>query len=147
MTTDELLLQLRGALRSASGVRFALLFGSAAMRGPDFARDVDIAISWSTAPPLLERLRLATELEILVGRDVDVVDIDEASTLLRWEVLRFGLTIIAPEPWSLLEFKARVPIERADLEPYYQRESDGLRRVLEKVRWSESNSSATKSVG
>ena len=69
-----------------------------------------------------------------------------AKTLLRWEVVRNGRTIVAAEPERLLEFQARVPIERADLEPYYQRESDGLRRALEKTRWSGSSSSATKSV-
>jgi hypothetical protein len=82
---------------------------------------------------------------VALGREVDVVDVEEASTLLRWEVVRDGRTIVANDPEHLLQFKARVPIERADLEPYYARESAGLRRALEEPRWSASNSSVTRS--
>jgi predicted nucleotidyltransferase len=147
VTTDELLRELRTALAGRSDLRFAVLFGSAVTRGPDLARDIDVAVSCSPPLALLERARLATELEVALGREVDVVDVEEASTLLRWEVVRYGRTILANDPEHLLQFKARVPIERADLEPYYARESAGLRRALEEPRWSASNSSVTRSGG
>jgi len=145
VTTEELLDRLRTALAGRSELRFAVLFGSAVTRGPDQARDIDVAVSCLRPLALLDRAQLATALELAIGREVDVVDVDEASTLLRWEVVRHGRTILANDPEHLLQFKARVPIERADLEPYYSRESAGLRRALEETRWSASNSSVTRS--
>lgn len=57
------------------------------MRGPALARDIDVAAAFGRALGLLDRARLATKLEESVGRDVDLIDLDEASTLLRWQVL------------------------------------------------------------
>ena len=147
MTVEELLAALKASLSGDTRLRYALLFGSAATRGPDSARDVDIAISTSVSLGLMDRMRLATELESATGRTVDIVDLDEASTLLRREVLRDGLIIVVNEPTALLAFKARVPIEWADLEPYFERESAGLVKVLKEARWSKSRLSATRSAG
>ncbi len=147
MTVDELLAALNASLSGDRRLKYALLFGSAATRGPDVARDVDIAISTSVSLGLMDRMRLATEVERATGHPVDIVDLEEASTLLRREVLRDGRIIVVNEPDALLAFKARVPIEWADLEPYFERESAGLMRALEEARWSKSRLSATKSAG
>jgi predicted nucleotidyltransferase len=145
VTLDDLLGRLRRALSLVPDLEYALLFGSAATRGPDAARDIDVAVALAHPFGLLERARLATELETAVGREVDLVDLDDASTLLRWEVVKNGRAILVNSPAALLALKARVPIERADLEPYLERESEGLRRALGKAPWSKSSSSATRS--
>jgi hypothetical protein len=56
------------------------------------ARDVDIAVSFVDRMALLDECALAAGLEAAIGREVDLVDVDTASTLLRWEVLRTGTT-------------------------------------------------------
>lgn len=147
MTTEELVALLERVLSGDARLRYALLFGSAATRGPDFARDIDIAISTRTPLGLLDRMRLATELEAAVGKEVDVIDLDDASTLLRREVLRDGRDLVVNDRVAWVGFKAGVPLEWADLEPYYERESAGLTKNLEETRWSRSRSSATRSAG
>ncbi len=130
MTVDELIARLRGALEKAAGVRFAVLFGSAAV-DPDRAHDVDVGASFEAGSPSWQELgRMEAELETAVGRDVDIVDLDDASTVLRWEVVSRGKLIVAPHREAWLDFQARVPIEMADLRPYLERESAGLRRSL-----------------
>jgi predicted nucleotidyltransferase len=122
---------LRRVLARWPGVRFACLFGSSVTRGPELARDVDVAVCFRTSPSLLELGGLEGELEREIGRTVDVVDLDQATTLLRWEVARTGLALCSSDPVALLEFRARAPIEYFDLLPYRERAARGLRRALE----------------
>lgn len=118
----------------------AFLFGSSVTRDVDSANDVDVAVSFARPVSLLEQSELAAQLEELVGRAVDVVDLDQASTVLRWEIVRSGVAVCARDPRDVLEFRARVPLEYFDLQPFLEREADGLRRVLEQARWSRSKS-------
>jgi uncharacterized protein len=134
VTLGELLSSLRDALKTRPEVRFATLFGSAVTRGPDRARDLDIAFSFNRPISLLELGALSTELERVTGREVDLVDLEDASTLLRWEVLRDGRLILAPEPEAWLAYQTRVAFEWDDLRPYFERESEGLRRALQDKR-------------
>ena len=129
MTRIELENKLRTIL-ARKDVRFAILFGSSAMRSPDAARDVDVAVSSPRPMTLMQRAALEVELEQAVGKPVDVVDVDEASTLLRFEIVRHGVVVASKDEGALRAFQARVPLEYADLRPYLEREAEGLRRVL-----------------
>lgn len=113
-----------------AALRFAFVFGSAVSRSLESARDLDIAVQTVRPTALFERARLARELEAVAGRTVDLVDLEAASTLLRWEVLTTGRVLLAPDEDALLAFRARTPIEWADLRPYLDREAEGLRRAL-----------------
>ena len=145
VTVEDLIARLRPLLDARDDVRFAVLFGSAATRGPEHARDIDVAVSFTQTPTWAELARLAADLEALTGRDVDLVDVDQATTLLRWEVVKAARPIVVHQRQAWIELLARVPIEHADLRPYFERESRGLRRALEETRWSKSTSSATRS--
>lgn len=95
---------------------------------------MDVAISFARPISLLAQTELAARLEAIVGREIDLVDLDAASTVLRWEVARQGIPIWAKEPGDVVEFRARVPLEYFDLQPFLEREAAGLRRVLERAR-------------
>ena len=138
MTVEELTGRLITALQGRPEVRLAFLFGSAATRGPNAARDVDVAVAFAQPLSLLQQGALCAQLEQIVGREIDLVDLDGASTLLRWEVVRTGIVLAARDRRDLVDFRARVPLEYFDLQPYLEREADGLRRALEKSRWSAS---------
>jgi predicted nucleotidyltransferase len=130
MTTVELLDRLAAVLGRHPEVRFALLFGSAVTRGPEAARDIDVAASFTRTPTWMEHGRLAGEIEDEIGREVDLVEVDDASTLLRWEVVRKGLPVAVGDPPALTRFRTLVPLEYYDLEPLLRREAEGLRRRL-----------------
>ncbi len=140
MTLDDLTSRLSRILSGRPEVRVAFLFGSSVTRGSDQARDVDVAVTFSSPVRLLEQTDLAGRLEEAVGRDVDLVDLDTASTVLRWEVARVGIPLWAADPADIVAFRARAPLEYFDLQPFLERESAGLRRALEKSRWSSSRS-------
>ena len=140
MTVEELTGRLITALQGRPEVRLAFLFGSAATRGPNAARDVDVAVAFAQPLSLLQQGALCAQLEQIVGREIDLVDLDSASTLLRWEVVRSGIVLAARDRRDLVDFRARVPLEYFDLQPFLEREADGLRRALEKSQWSASTS-------
>jgi predicted nucleotidyltransferase len=119
-----------GVLAARADVRFALLFGSAVAGGPRRPRDLDVALGFARSPSLMDLARLSDALEVAVGMPVDVVDVDAASTLLRWEIVRRGRMIHRADEAAAIEFLARVPLEWLDLEPYRMLEIDGLRRGL-----------------
>src|SRR2546427_315952 len=93
------------------------------MNGWDFASgelrvdsDVDVGII-----PRDSDLCLAAELDLQVrleracGRRVDLVRLDHASTLLRWEAARAAVLVLADPPHEFSRFVARSAIEHADL--------------------------------
>jgi uncharacterized protein len=130
VSLPELLSRLGNALHGRTDIGFAVLFGSALTRSPDLARDVDVACSFSRPLSLLELGGLEGELEQALGQTVDLVDLDSASTLFRWEVLRTGQLILARDRDAWVTFQVRVQFEWDDLRPYFEREVAGLRRRL-----------------
>jgi predicted nucleotidyltransferase len=139
VTTEDIVARMRAALAREPNVRFALLFGSAARRGPEHARDLDVAVAFGRSTSLFELGRVEGALEAAVGREVDLVDLADASTLLRWEVAREGKVICSSDRPALVTFLARAPLEWDDLRPFYERETAGLARRLG-CQWSKSTS-------
>jgi len=140
VTIDDLTSRLGRVLQGRPEVRLAFLFGSSVSRGVDLAKDVDVAIAFARPLTLLEQGSIATQLEQVTEQEVDLIDLDAASTLLRWEVARSGVVLLARDHAELIEFRTRVPLEYFDLEPFLNREAAGLRRALEQSRWSSSKS-------
>ena len=77
-----------GRLLTRAGVEVAILFGSAAKGRlrPDSDIDIGILPSPDRVLGFDEELALAAELDKMLGGEVDLVRLDTASTLLRFEV-------------------------------------------------------------
>jgi uncharacterized protein len=108
--------QIRRALDDAPDVCLAVIFGSAARgrMGPD--SDVDVAVSFRddaerSAPAL------AVALERAVGRTVDLVSLDAAPPLLRFEIARDGVVCVERAPHAWADFRARAMIDWWDWAP------------------------------
>jgi uncharacterized protein len=138
VTIEALIQGLGQALQGRPEVRLAFLFGSTVTRGLESARDLDVAVAFTRTISLMEQCQLGEHLEEVAGREVDLVDLDCASTLLRSEVARHGVVLWTRDRRDLIEFRARAPLEFFDLQPYREHQSEGLRRVLEASRWSSS---------
>jgi predicted nucleotidyltransferase len=107
-----LLSTLRTALRTEQNVRFALLFGSAATGTDTSESDVDVLVDVRDAS--LERVvDLGTKLTRLVGRPVDIVELEDAEA----------------EPSFLAQVVAdgRVLVDREELWPRLRSRETGLR--------------------
>ncbi|MEW6246463.1 MAG: nucleotidyltransferase domain-containing protein [Nitrospirota bacterium] len=80
-------------------------FGS---RGKDGARpdsDVDLAVLDREPLPDVRRFELAQELAAQLHRDVDLVDLCKASTVMRMQVLSTGSCLEAPDDLARRQFE------------------------------------------
>lgn len=115
---DALLSALRRALVEGPPLRVAVLFGSAA-RGrlrPD--SDVDLAILPADPElPLEAELDLQARLSRACRREVDLVRLDHAPTLLRWQVARAGIVVASDPPGEGRRFLERAIGEYLDAGP------------------------------
>jgi predicted nucleotidyltransferase len=119
------------ALRGGPPVRLAILFGSAARGTQRNDSDIDIGIVPEDPElPLNEELTLQTELSRVSGRQVDLVRLDRASTLLRWQVVRYGRALVEAEPFAAARFTADTVAEYLDFAPAFERAAENFRRVL-----------------
>ena len=102
-------------LKEMSGVRLAVLFGSTARRTEGSDSDIDIGVSMEGRADLPLTLRVA--LERAAGRPVDLVWLDGAPPLLRFEIARDGLVLFAREAHTWAEFRAHAMIDWWDWAP------------------------------
>lgn len=127
----EIVLLLKSALEREAGLRLALLFGSAAAGHLRPDSDVDVAI-WPADPgiSLEQELDLQARLSQACGREVDLVRLDRASTLLRWQVARTGVCLRSDPPAEEARFRARAGIEHAELRVVRDPAAERYRRRL-----------------
>jgi predicted nucleotidyltransferase len=111
--------------------RAALLFGSAGRGSMRPDSDVDVGILPNEdGPSLAEELALQAELSRACGREVDLVRLDHADLLLRWEVARDGVTLHSNPAGAAAHFRAEAALEHADLGPLVERGAATWRDAL-----------------
>ncbi len=114
MTSVEI--RINDVLGAAPGIAAVLLFGSA-VRGrlrPDSDIDVAALFEHDAIPGIEERLALRQRLEEAVQRDVDLIVLNDAPTILAFQALRYGRLIACPRPRVYHEFVMRLVTEYAD---------------------------------
>ena len=111
-----LLDRLAAVLREGPSLRLALLFGSAARDGLRPDSDLDIGILPSDPKmPLHTELDLQSRLERVAGCPVDLVRLDRASTVLKWQAARDGIPLVMRSRADLVRFVAEAALEHCDL--------------------------------
>jgi predicted nucleotidyltransferase len=118
--------RLRDAISRSGQVTCALLFGSRARGSARPDSDVDVAFLPSRPDvSLRDELDLQARLERAAGATVDLVRLDTAPTLVKWQVARAGLLIWADSPTAESCFRAEAAIEWDDMRDNFE---DGARR-------------------
>lgn len=86
---DEKLIEaLTEHLKAHPAIEFAVLFGSQAQGKAKSESDLDIAIYLNRTLSLEEYLTLNLQLEEISGREVDLIILNEASPLLKHQVMK-----------------------------------------------------------
>jgi uncharacterized protein len=133
MTVPEspLLDSLVAALRAGPRLRLAVLFGSAANGALRPDSDVDIAIlPEDPGLPLSVELALTVGLSLSCGREVDLVRLDQAPTLVRWQVARHGRVLLEAGPFEAARFIAAAVAEYLDFAPAFELATERFRKSL-----------------
>jgi predicted nucleotidyltransferase len=103
------------ALQSWSGVRLAVLFGSAARGDAAPGSDLDIGVLCDAGHENTAALEVA--LARATSRRVDVVRLDVAPPLLRFEIARDGRLLLERTPHAWSDFRARAMTDWWDWAP------------------------------
>ncbi len=129
----ELLEKLREALQAFPAVRLAAAFGSVA-RGSEHARsDVDLALLLEPDTREL-RQKIEADLGRAAGREVDLVFLDTAPPLLRFEIASDGVLLLARDRDDWVDFRAHAMIDWWDWAPTARLISEAaIRRLREKA--------------
>ena len=114
---DRVLLdRLTTALAAFPAVELAVVFGSAA-RG-ELARESDVDIAIRALPDdLPSRAALEATLGRAARRALDLLDLDAAPPLTRFEIARDGVVLLERKPHAWVDFKARAMIDWWDWAP------------------------------
>jgi uncharacterized protein len=92
-----------------------LIFGSEARGAARPDSDVDLAALFRSPPDVVALLEAGADVERLLGRSVDLVDLGAASPILAMQVLRDGRCLFGSGSRALAEFTAILPSRYADL--------------------------------
>jgi predicted nucleotidyltransferase len=93
----------------------AYLFGSAAQERMTAESDVDIGLLFAKSPDGLGLLALQEELATLLGRQSDLVSLNQASPILAMQVLKHGELIFERSERAVREFQVRTLFAYFDL--------------------------------
>ena len=133
-TMEDKVKKLAMLFESEKRVLVAYLFGSYA-RGLETPRsDVDIAVLLSEVPerPLEYYLHLEHELAKVLEMDVDLVFLNDAPPLLKYQVIKYGRLLFSRDERVRVMFEAKSLCEYLDFSRVLRRYDECfMRRVLE----------------
>jgi len=129
----KVLREIRPMFDGEEHVVVAYLFGSTAKGTAGKLSDVDVAVLTSKDhPPTLDyQLYLMDKLAGIFGREVDVVILNEASPLLRYEVIKRGKLLYSRDELTRIAFEERTIDEYLDMDRI---EKEYLKCLLQSVK-------------
>jgi predicted nucleotidyltransferase len=104
MSNSEIIRSLKPFFEKKQEVLLAFLFGSFAGRRPRPSSDVDIGILFGAVPNWYRIHDLAEVLSSLLRKEIDLVVLNDASPVLKMQVLKKGLLLYARNKKQLHQF-------------------------------------------
>ena len=121
---------LREILGNRPEVRLVLLFGSRSQGRATEESDVDLAVEGDHP----DTFRLARELSLSLGKEVDVVDLARAGYPLVKTVLRDGEVVYQNRPGTAAQWRSRTIAQLETDRPWFERMRNAyLKRLAEEL--------------
>ena len=129
----EMLERLKRQAAVRPELKLAVLFGSTARGEARPKSDVDLGVLLDPYSPEL-RFQVEAELGRAAGRPVDVILLDDAPPLLRFEIAREGVLLFQREDHRWTDFKAKAMVDWWDWAPTHRMIAAGVvRRLRERI--------------
>jgi len=119
---------LHAVLQAVPDVQLAVIFGSAARGTVTGQSDLDIGVLGVQASDLPD---LEVRLSRAVGRQVDLIALETAPPLLRFEIARDGVLLLERLPGQWAHVRARAMVDWWDWAPMAQRFASAAMARLE----------------
>ena len=107
------------ALSADPDVQLAVVFGSAARGALTRGSDLDVGVMGLRSTPRLAAL--AVTLARTAGREVDLISLETAPPLLRFEIARDGAVLLERAPHLWTDFQARAMVDWWEWAPLARR--------------------------
>jgi predicted nucleotidyltransferase len=119
--SSDLIAAVRRALEHRSDVRLALVFGSVARGVAGAGSDVDVAVD----APGVDRLALARDLSLAIGREADVIDLADVGYPMLAAIVRDGVVVVARTPGIEARWRTHALITLDNDRAWFERMRDG----------------------
>ncbi len=106
------------ALQAEVRIRLAVIFGSSARGTASSKSDLDIGV---LGLPICDLPKVAVQLGRVAKREVDLIDLASAPPLLRVEIARDGVLLLARPAYLWSDFRGQALIDWWDWAPYARR--------------------------
>ena len=113
VTQEQVLIE--GVRSEIPSVVAIYLFGSTATGELRADSDIDLAVLPAAPAPVAQLWSLAQELAVSAGRDVDLIDLQAASTVMRAQVISTGKRLYCANELLCSEFEDRAYADYASL--------------------------------
>jgi uncharacterized protein len=102
-------------------IRLAVLFGSLSRGRAQAHSDLDFAVAMARPLASVEKLKLIEGLALVVGRPVDLIDLQSANGLVLTQVLTTGKILRCTDHTLYAELIKKMLFNDADMMPYRRR--------------------------
>ena len=118
---NDIVRRSREFLRSVTGLRLAIVYGSVATGGLRPDSDVDIAVLFDQPLSAERKVDLAGELAQRLSRQVDLTDLMSLSGTILRQILCKGEVLVKADTSSFAELTRRMIYNQTDLMPLVRR--------------------------
>ncbi len=114
MKKEQILAILKSYCEKEKDILFGFLFGSYAFEAFCIESDIDIAVYLKDKDNGLEN-RIQDDLERLLNKEVDLIILNRAPSMLAWNIIRKGIPLIIKDRAVYLDFMLEVSRDAEDL--------------------------------
>ena len=115
---EVLLNKIKNHLLEDKDIIAIVLFGSYARKDEKVDSDIDIAIKLNREFSKKDKFKLQLELEELVNKDIDLLNLDELDDGVRYEILINGETLYAQDELEFELYKLKMYKEYLELKEW-----------------------------
>lgn len=115
LVIEDIAESLKGYFRDKEEILLAFIFGSAVSGRLTKDSDVDIAVLFRNIPGFSDILKVIGAVSDVIGREVDIVDLNNSSPIIRMQVLKNGKLIKKKDDTVYINFYVKAVKEYDDL--------------------------------
>ena len=104
---DEIILKLKTYFQEDPNVLFAFIFGSYVKGRDKRESDLDVAVFFNNPPEGLDLLGYINKLSDILEKDVHLIVLNNASPILRHQVVKYGIRLIKKDESLYTRFREK----------------------------------------
>jgi predicted nucleotidyltransferase len=131
---QEFIKKIETLLNRHSKIQLGIIYGSFASGREGVLSDIDLAIGGYEAFTLEQREEISSEVELEFNREVDLVDLYEASGPILTEIIASGVQVLVKDSDLLARILSRMVTDEEDFQRQRRLAAQGIRDEVFNVK-------------